>query len=55
MISGETRAGKTMVALAIASKLRAEGKSVSYLKPVGTKSFEYSTESMDVDVDAAVM
>lgn len=55
VISGETRAGKTMVALALASKLRAEGKSVSYFKPVGTKSFEYSTESMDVDVDAAIM
>jgi BioD-like phosphotransacetylase family protein len=55
VISGETRAGKTMVALALASKLRAEGKSVNYFKPVGTKSFEYSTESMDVDVDAAVM
>ncbi len=55
VISGETHTGKTMVALALASKLRAEGKSVSYFKPVGTKSFEYSTESMDVDVDAAIM
>lgn len=55
MISGETRTGKTMVALALASKLRADGKSVSYFKPVGTKSFEYSTELIDVDVDAAVM
>lgn len=56
MISGQTLTGKTMVALAIASKLRDRGKSVGYFKPVGKKSFERSREvDIDIDEDAVVM
>ena len=55
VISGETLTGKTMVALAISSQLRSQGKKVGYFKPVGTKSFEHSTPDQDVDEDAAIM
>jgi BioD-like phosphotransacetylase family protein len=55
VISGETMTGKTMVALALVGKLRKEGHKVGYFKPVGSKSFEYSTEDLDVDEDAAIM
>jgi BioD-like phosphotransacetylase family protein len=55
VISGETLTGKTMVALAIAAKLQKEGNKVGYFKPVGDKSFEYSSDSQDVDEDAVVL
>ncbi|MBS3795137.1 MAG: phosphotransacetylase family protein [Candidatus Thorarchaeota archaeon] len=56
MISGQTLTGKTMVAIALASKLRDNGKSVGYFKPVGKKSFERSHDfDVDVDEDALVM
>jgi BioD-like phosphotransacetylase family protein len=55
VISGDTLTGKTMVAIALAAKLRDMKKSVGYFKPAGTKSYEYSTESEDVDEDAAIM
>jgi BioD-like phosphotransacetylase family protein len=55
VISGETLTGKTMVALALVAKLRKEGHKVGYFKPVGSKSFEYSTDDLDVDEDAAIM
>ena len=55
VISGETYSGKTMIALALAAKLRGEGKSVGYFKPVGKKSYERSQKALDVDEDAAVM
>lgn len=55
VISGDTLTGKTMVAIALAAKLKQTGKSVGYFKPVGTKSFEYSTSTEDVDEDAAIM
>ncbi|NHJ15003.1 MAG: phosphotransacetylase family protein [Candidatus Thorarchaeota archaeon] len=55
VISGETLSGKTLVALGIASRLRADGKSVSYFKPVGEKSFEISTSTQHLDEDAVVM
>jgi BioD-like phosphotransacetylase family protein len=55
VISGETLTGKTMVAIAIAAKLREKGHKVSYFKPAGRKSFDYSSPSCDVDVDAVVM
>ena len=55
VISGDTLTGKTMVAIALAAKLKEKGKSVGYFKPVGTKSYEYSTSSEDVDEDAAIM
>jgi len=55
VISGETLTGKTMVALAIAAKLRSEGHSVTYFKPIGQKSFDHGDESEDIDADAAVM
>ncbi|MFW9975585.1 MAG: DRTGG domain-containing protein [Candidatus Thorarchaeota archaeon] len=55
VISGDTLTGKTMVAIALAAKLREKGKSVGYFKPVGTKSYEYSTSTEDVDEDAAIM
>ncbi len=55
MISGQTLTGKTMIAIALASKLKAQGIRVGYFKPVGRKSFELSTETEDVDEDAYVM
>ncbi len=55
VISGDTLTGKTMVAIALAAKLREKGKSVGYFKPVGTKSYEHSTSSEDIDEDAAIM
>ncbi|MFX1417232.1 MAG: phosphotransacetylase family protein [Promethearchaeota archaeon] len=55
VISGETLTGKTMVALAIAAKLRSDGHSVAYFKPIGQKSFDHVDESQDIDEDAAVM
>jgi BioD-like phosphotransacetylase family protein len=55
VISGETLTGKTMVALALAAKLQKQGYTVGYFKPVGDKSFEHSTDDVDVDEDAAVM
>ena len=55
MISGHTMTGKTMVALALAAKMKSEGKSVSYFKPIGRKSFELSTDSEDIDDDAFLM
>ncbi|MFX0107789.1 MAG: DRTGG domain-containing protein [Candidatus Hodarchaeota archaeon] len=55
VISGETLTGKTMVALALAAKLSESGKNIGYFKPIGSKSFEHSTDSIDVDEDAVVM
>ena len=55
VISGDTVTGKTMVAIGFASKLKADGKSVGYFKPSGTKSFLHSTTEVDVDEDAALM
>ncbi|MFW9806235.1 MAG: DRTGG domain-containing protein [Candidatus Thorarchaeota archaeon] len=55
VISGDTLTGKTMVAIALAAKLKEKGKSVGYFKPVGTKSYDYSTPTDDIDEDAAIM
>ena len=55
VISGNTLTGKTMVAIALAARLKEKGKSVGYFKPAGTKSYEHSTSSEDVDEDAAIM
>jgi len=55
VISGDTLTGKTMVAIALAAKLKEKGKSVGYFKPSGTKSYEHSTGSDDVDEDSAIM
>lgn len=55
VISGDTLTGKTMVAIALAAKLKKKGKSVGYFKPAGTKSYEYSTETDNFDEDAAIM
>jgi BioD-like phosphotransacetylase family protein len=55
VISGDTLTGKTMVAIALAARLGEKGKSVGYFKPAGSKSYEYSTGSSDVDEDAAIM
>ncbi|MHA3963713.1 MAG: DRTGG domain-containing protein [Candidatus Thorarchaeota archaeon SMTZ1-45] len=55
VISGDTLTGKTMVAIALAAKLKDRNNSVGYFKPVGTKSYEYSTSTEDVDEDAAIM
>lgn len=55
VITGDTVTGKTMVAIALASKLRADKKSVGYFKPSGIKSYIHSTSDEDVDEDAAVM
>jgi BioD-like phosphotransacetylase family protein len=55
VITGDTVTGKTMVAIALANKLRARGATVGYFKPSGIKSFIHSTSEMDVDEDAAVM
>jgi BioD-like phosphotransacetylase family protein len=55
VISGDTLTGKTMVAIALAAKLREKKLSVGYFKPAGTKSYEYSTSELDVDEDAAIM
>ena len=55
VISGDTLTGKTMVAIALAAKIRETGKTVGYFKPAGTKSYEYSTDSEDIDEDAAIM
>jgi len=55
VITGDTVTGKTMVAIALANKLRARGSTVGYFKPSGIKSFAHSTQEMDVDEDAAVM
>jgi len=50
MISGATPTGKTMVVIALAAKLRARGKSVTYFKPVGERSFD-----AEIDDDAILM
>ena len=55
VISGDTLTGKTMVAIALAARLREKGNSVGYFKPVGTKSYEHSTSSESVDEDAYIM
>lgn len=55
VVSGDTLTGKTMVAIALAGKLRAAGKSVGYFKPAGTKSYQHSTVGEDIDEDATVM
>ena len=55
VISGDTLTGKTMVAIALAARLKEKGKSVGYFKPAGTKSYEHSTSSEDIDEDAAIM
>jgi BioD-like phosphotransacetylase family protein len=55
VISGYSLTGKTMVAMAIAAKLRAQGKRVAYFKPVGDRSYQYSEKMKDIDEDAAVM
>jgi BioD-like phosphotransacetylase family protein len=55
VISGDTLTGKTMVAIALAAKLREKNLSVGYFKPAGTKSYEYSTSDQDIDEDAAIM
>jgi BioD-like phosphotransacetylase family protein len=55
VISGDTLTGKTMVAIALAAKIKEKGKSVGYFKPAGSKSYDYSTSSEDVDEDAAIM
>jgi BioD-like phosphotransacetylase family protein len=55
IISGDTLTGKTMVAIALAAKLKEKNKSVGYFKPAGTKSFEHNAGSEDVDEDAAIM
>jgi len=55
VISGDTLTGKTMVAIALAAILKKKGHSVSYFKPAGTKSYEHSTDTEDIDEDAAVM
>ena len=55
VISGDTLTGKTMVAIALAAILKKKGHSVGYFKPVGTKSYEHSTDTTDVDEDAAIM
>ncbi|MBD3406356.1 MAG: AAA family ATPase [Candidatus Lokiarchaeota archaeon] len=55
VITGDTIIGKTLLALGISAKLRAEGKSVGYFKPVGSKSYDLSTTDVDIDEDAAVM
>ncbi len=55
VISGDTLTGKTMVAIGLAAKLKEKGKSVGYFKPVGSKSYDYSTNSEDIDEDAAIM
>lgn len=55
VISGYTATGKTMVAMALAARLRAMGKKVAYFKPVGEKSYQHSEKMKDVDEDAAVM
>jgi len=44
-----------MVAIALASKLKSENKTVGYFKPSGVKSYIHSTPEEDVDEDAAVM
>lgn len=55
VISGETLTGKTMVAIAISTKLKEKGSNVAYFKPAGRKSFDHSTQGKDLDVDAVVM
>ncbi len=55
VISGDTLTGKTMVAIALAARLKEKGKSVGYFKPAGTKSYEHSTSTEDIDEDAAIM
>jgi BioD-like phosphotransacetylase family protein len=55
LITGNTVTGKTMVAIALAKKLRSEKKTVGYFKPSGTKSYVHSTPDEDVDEDAALM
>ncbi|MHA1771722.1 MAG: DRTGG domain-containing protein [Candidatus Thorarchaeota archaeon] len=54
-IAGHGSTGKTLVALALAARLRAAGKTVSYFKPVGEKSYELSDAEHAVDEDAALM
>ncbi len=55
VITGDTVTGKTMVAIALANKLREGGATVGYFKPSGVKSFAHSTSEVDVDEDAAIM
>ncbi|MBN2228794.1 MAG: phosphotransacetylase family protein [Candidatus Thorarchaeota archaeon] len=55
VITGDTVTGKTMVAIALTNRFKANGKSVGYFKPSGMKSFIHSTPDEDVDEDAAVM
>ncbi|MHA1768893.1 MAG: DRTGG domain-containing protein [Candidatus Thorarchaeota archaeon] len=55
VISGVTRTGKTMVAIALARKIQSTGKSVGYFKPVGTKSYRHHEIAEDVDEDALLM
>ena len=55
VITGDTVTGKTMVAIALAKKLREKGANVGYFKPSGIKSFVHSTSDVDVDEDAAIM
>jgi BioD-like phosphotransacetylase family protein len=55
LITGDTVTGKTMVAIALAKKLRSEKKTVGYFKPSGAKSYIHSTLEEDVDEDAALM
>lgn len=55
VISGDTLTGKTMVAIAIAGRLRSMGRKVGYFKPAGTKSYHHSTTEEDIDEDAALM
>ncbi|TFG26727.1 phosphotransacetylase family protein [Candidatus Thorarchaeota archaeon] len=55
VISGDTVTGKTMVAIGLAGRLKAKGKSIAYFKPSGTKSYIHSTSDEDVDEDAALM
>ncbi|NWF96740.1 MAG: phosphotransacetylase family protein [Candidatus Thorarchaeota archaeon] len=55
MVSGATLTGKTMVALGLASRLRAKGYDVSYFKPVGERTYGMGGESPDYDRDAELM
>ncbi len=55
VISGDTVIGKTMVAIALASRLKAMGNVVGYFKPAGMKSYIRSTSKVDVDDDAVIM
>ncbi len=54
-IAGHGSTGKTLVAIALASKIRAMGKNVAYFKPIGEKSYELSETDHSVDEDAVLM